>query len=99
MHRRHNRHPRQYPQSRTRSPKIERVETTQAFYTAEAGMDMAIREMMNNWNNLRRRHPRNDPTFGQAQVVVIVTVAGPPTTLRSKGRSGDARREVETVLE
>ena len=44
MRRRHNR---QYPQSRTGSAEIKRVETTQGFYTAEAGMNMAIREMMN----------------------------------------------------
>ena len=87
---------------------IKRVETIQSFYAAEAGMNMAIREMMNNADEdgdgaigtiSDDATPANDPTFGQAQVVVIVTVAGPPTTLRSKGRSGDARREVETVLE
>ena len=87
---------------------IKRIETIQAFYAAEAGMNMAIREMMNSTDEdgdgaigtiSDDATPANDPTFGQAQVVVIVTVAGPPTTLRSKGRSGDARRQVETVLE
>ena len=87
---------------------IKRVETIQAFYAAEAGMNMAIREKMSNTDEdgdgaigtiSDDATPANDPTFGQAQVLVIVTVAGPPTTLRSKGRSGDARRQVETVLE
>ncbi len=87
---------------------IKRIETIQSFYAAEAGMNMAIREMMNNTDEdgdgaigtiSDDATPANDPTFGQAQVLVIVTVAGPPTTLRSKGRSGDARRQVETVLE
>ncbi len=87
---------------------IKRVETIQSFYAAEAGMNMAIREMMSNTDEdgdgaigtiSDDATPANDPTIGQAQVLVIVTVAGPPTTLRSKGRSGDARREVETVLE
>ena len=87
---------------------IKRVETIQAFYAAEAGMNMAIREMMNDTDEdgdgaigtiSDDGNAANDPTFGQAQVVVIVTVAGPPTTLRSKGRSGDARRQVEAVLE
>ena len=87
---------------------IRRIETIQSFYAAEAGMNMAIREMMNNADEdgdgtigtiSDDATPANDPTLGQAQVLVIVTVAGPPTTLRSKGRSGNARREVETVLE
>ena len=87
---------------------IKRVETIQAFYAAEAGMNMAIREMMNDTDEdgdgaigtiSDDGNAANDPTFGQAQVLVIVSVAGPPTTLRSKGRSGDARREVETVIE
>ncbi len=87
---------------------IRRIETIQSFYAAEAGMNMAIREMMNNADEdgdgtigtiSDDATPANDPTFGPAQVVVIITIAGPPTTLRSKGRSGDARREVETVLE
>ena len=87
---------------------IKRVETIQAFYAAEAGMNMGIRELMNNADEdgdgaigtiSDDGNAANDPTFGQAQVVVIVSVAGPPTTLRSKGRSGDARREVEAVLE
>ena len=87
---------------------IKRIETIQSFYAAEAGMNMAIRELMNNADEdgdgtigtiSDDATPANDPTFGQAQVLVIVTVAGPPTTLRSKGRSGDARRQDETVLE
>ena len=87
---------------------IKRVETIQSFYAAEAGMNMAIREMMNNADEdgdgavgtiSDDGNAANDPAFGQAQVFVTASVAGPQTTLRSKGRSGDARREVETVLE
>ncbi len=87
---------------------IKRIETIESFYAAEAGMNMAIRELMNNTDEdgdgaigtiSDDATPANDPTFGQAQVFVTVSVAGPPTTLRSKGRSGDARREVEAVLE
>ena len=43
MRRRHNR---QYPQSRTASAEIKRVETTQGFYTAETGMKSGHRDMM-----------------------------------------------------
>jgi len=85
-----------------------RVETIQAFYAAEAGMNMAIREMMNNTDEdgdtgigsiSDDANPANDPTFGNAQVVVTVTIAGPQTTLTSQGRSGDARREIEAVVQ
>ncbi len=87
---------------------IKRVETIQSFYAAEGGMNMAIRELMTNSDEdgdgaigtiSDDATPANDPTFGQAQVLVTASVAGPQTTLRSKGRSGDARREVEAVLE
>ncbi len=87
---------------------IKRIETIESFYAAEAGMNMAIREMMNSADEdgdgaigtiSDDGNAANDPTFGQAQVLVTASVAGPQTTLRSKGRSGDARREVETVLE
>ena len=105
MRRRHNR---QYPQSRTRSAEIKRVETTQGFYTAEAGMNMAIRELMNNADEdgdgaigtiSDEATPANDPTFGQAQVLVTSAVAGPQTTLTSQGRAGDARRHIAAILE
>lgn len=87
---------------------VRRIETIQSFYAAEAGMNMAIREMMNNADEdgdggigtiSDDAIDANDPTFGQAQVLVTFIVVGPPTTLRSKGRAGNARREVETVLE
>ncbi len=87
---------------------IKRIETIQAFYAAEAGMNMAIREMMNSTDEdgdgaigtiSDDATPANDPTFGQAQVLVTAAVAGPQTTLTSQGRAGDARRNVEAVLE
>ncbi len=87
---------------------IKRIETIQSFYAAEAGMNMAIREMMNSTDEdgdgaigtiSDDATPANDPTFGQAQVLVTAAVAGPQTTLTSQGRSGQARRNVEAVLE
>ncbi len=87
---------------------IRRLETIQAFYAAEAGMNMAIREMMSDTDEdgdgaigtiSDDATPANDPTFGQAQVLVTSAVAGPQTTLTSEGRAGDARRNVEAVLE
>lgn len=87
---------------------IKRIETIQAFYAAEAGMNMAIREMMNNTDEdgdgaigtiSDDGNAANDPTFGQAQVLVTSAVAGPQTTLTSQGRAGEARRHVEAILE
>ena len=87
---------------------IHRVESIESFYAAEAGMNMAIREMMVNADEdgdgaigtiSDDATPANDPTFGEAQVVVTAAVAGPTTTLTSKGRSGQARREIEASLE
>ncbi len=87
---------------------LKRVETIEAFYAAEAGMNMAIREMVNNTDEdgdgaigtiSDDATPANDPTFGQAQVLVTSAVAGPQTTLTSQGRAGEVRRNVEAVLE
>ncbi len=86
---------------------VRRVETIQAFYAAEAGMNMAIREQMNNTDEdgdgtvgtiSDDGNPANDPTFGQAQVLVTSAVAGPQTTLTSQGRAVESRREIEAVL-
>ncbi len=88
---------------------VRRVETIQAFYAAEAGMNMAIRELMLDTDEdgdtgigsiSDDGNAANDPTFGNAQVVVTRTPpAALPTTLTSQGRSGDARREIEAVVQ
>ena len=87
---------------------IHRVESIESFYAAEAGMNMAIREMMVNADEdgdgaigtiSDDATPANDPAFGQAQVLVTAAVAGPTTTLTSQGRSGQARRNIEASLE
>ena len=71
-------------------------------------MNMAIREMMNDADEdgdgaigtiSDDGNAATDPTFGQAQVLVTSAVAGPQTTLTSQGRAGEARRNVEAVLE
>lgn len=87
---------------------IHRVETIQAFYAAEAGMNMAIREMMSNTDEdgdgaigtiSDDGNAANDPTFGQAQVLVTSSALVPPMTLTSQGRAGAARREIEATVE
>ena len=61
---------------------------------------MAIHEMMKNADEdgdgaigtiSDDGNAANGPTIGQTQVLVTVSIVGPQTTLRSKGRSGDAR--------
>ena len=89
---------------------VRRVETIQAFYAAEAGMNMALRELMGcgatdadgdgTMGTISDDgNDANDPSIGSAQVVVTSAVAGPQTTLTSQGRAGDARVYAEAVLE
>jgi hypothetical protein len=87
---------------------VRRVDTVQAFYTAEAGMNMAIREMMINTDEdgdcrvgsiSHDGDDTNDPIFASAQVVVTSAASGPEMSLSSQGRSGGARRRMEAVLD
>ena len=91
---------------------VKRMETLRAFYAAEAGMNMAIRELMENADEdvdggvgtISADDPvddANDPVLGKAQVVVTAEDEFPvpgKTTLTSEGRSGDARREMEAEI-
>ncbi len=97
---------------------VGRMDTIQAFYAAEAGANMAIRELQVDIDEDVDAAPTNpipdgvgtisfddpvddanDPSFGSAQVVVTAVIAGTTTTLTSEGRSGTARRTIETGLE
>ena len=87
---------------------VRRAETIQGFYAAEAGMNMAIRELMNDTDEdgdgaigtiSADATPANDPTFGQAQVLVTSARVGSQITLTSQGRAGEARREIDLLLE
>ena len=86
---------------------VSRVETVQAFYAAEAGVNMAIREMMQNADEdgdgtvgtiSDDTNDGNDPTFGSAQVIVTATVNGDDTTLAGQGRAAIARRHATTLM-
>ena len=82
-----------------------------AFYAAEAGANMSIRELREEVNedsdaatgavsyDTPTYLPANDPTFGPAKVYVKIEVVGSQTTLTSEGRSGEALRRVEAVLD
>ena len=92
---------------------VRRMQTIEAFYAAEAGMNMAIRELIEDADEdsdgmtgtVSDDSPvdnANDPVLGNAQVVVKAVPDTPTvgqTTLTSQGRSGEARREMSAVME
>jgi hypothetical protein len=79
------------------------------MYAAEAGMNMAIRELMVDRDEdgdtytggiSHDLNDATDPYLGNARFVVIYShdvVAG-ETTLTAEGRRGDARRKARAVL-
>jgi hypothetical protein len=80
-----------------------RAETVRAFYAAEAGMNMALREAMLGTDAdgdgtvgtiSDDSNSSNDPSLSGAQVLVTRTVVGGTTTLTSRGRCGAAVREI-----
>lgn len=85
-----------------------RKQTTEALYAAEAGVNMSIREMMNDLDEdgdgtigtiSDDSDGGTDPALGSARFVVTLSAGAGLTTLRSVGRSGDARRRMEAVLQ
>ena len=84
-----------------------RADTIRAFYAAEAGMNMALRELRIGVDAdddggigsvSDDGNPANDPTFSGARVSVARRTSGTDTVLTSTGRSGPARRRIETTL-
>ena len=84
---------------------VRRLQTVEAFYAAEAGMNMAIRELMKSADedgdltigtisDDSPVNPANDPTLGNAQF--FVSVSG--TVYTSEGRSGEARRTMQAEV-
>ncbi len=91
---------------------VRRMDTIRAFYAAEAGMNMAIREKMipNDEDNdtggadegsiSDDANDANDPGFGTPKnTQFVVTLSADKKTLTSTGRSGDAKREMDAFLE
>ena len=85
-----------------------RLDTVRAFYAAEAGTNMAARELMSNTDAdgdgtigsiSNDSNLTNDPQLGIARVYVTKTVVGTVTTITSRGRSGDSTRQVRITLE
>ncbi len=97
--------------SRDHDTTIHRSFTVEAFYAAEAGVNMAIRELMEDDDEdgdgtigsiSDDTNDANDPTLGSARFLVTSTPDTPlpgQRTLTSQGRSGETRREMTSVIE
>ena len=83
-----------------------RLETVRAFYAAEGGINMALREVTlgldeDNDGSIGTisddGNDANDPMFGPASVQVELDFSLSTLTLRSRGRAGSARRKIEST--
>lgn len=87
---------------------LKRVETVRAFYAAEAGINMALRELMLTTDEDGDGFigsvsddgvDANNPGIGSASVYVSADPSQPEQlTLTSHGRCGEAQRTLEIVL-
>ena len=86
---------------------IRRMESVESFYACEAGINMAIREIVEDADEdgdtkiggiSDDSNAANDPALGNARVFVTAATAGPETTLTSEGRSGEARRTARAIV-
>ncbi len=95
--------------SRDHDLTVRRMQTIEAMYAAEAGMNMSIREMMIDTDEdgdlgtgtiSDDGNPNNDPAMGNAQFSVVSSynAGAGETTLTSEGRAGEARRKMQGVL-
>jgi hypothetical protein len=90
---------------------VHRMQTLEAMYAAESGVNMSIREMMYDADEdgdgtagtiSDDSDDGTDPAVGNARFVVTAaadTPAAGQTTFTSSGRSGEALRKMESVLE
>lgn len=90
---------------------VRRLETAAAEYAAEAGVNMSIREMMENADEdgdgtigsvSDDGNGSNDPNLNSAKLSVTISPDDPfpgQTTLTSEGRCGEAVRKMLTILE
>ena len=90
---------------------VYRMQTLEAMYAAEAGVNMSIREMMYDVDEdgdgtagtiSDDSDDGTDPAVGNARFAVTAAADTPvagQTTLTSAGRSGEARRTIDSILE
>ena len=86
---------------------VRRVETVRAFYAAEGGINMGIRELMNGSDEdgdggigsiSDDGEGATDPALGAATVRVSRSIEAGGTRLTSEGRDGASRRRLEATL-
>lgn len=84
-----------------------RLEASRAQYAAEAGMNMALREIYVGLDEdgdggigsiSSDGNPANDPVVSGASIVVTMSVAGSTTTLTSTARTTNAKRSIVVTL-
>lgn len=87
---------------------VHRLDSVRAVYAAEAGMNMAVRELVLNSDHdgdgtvgsiSNDGDAANDPALGVAQVYVTRTITAGQTLVVSLGRCGGARTRIESTLE
>lgn len=97
-----------YLGSREQSMTTYRIEASKAQYAAEAGMNMALREVYDNADEdgdggigsiSSDGNASNDPTVNGASIVVTVTISGATTTLTSTARTANAKRSITVTLQ
>ena len=86
---------------------VRRLQTIESFYAAEAGINMAIREIVEDADEdgdtniggiSADLNAANDPVLGGAQFFVTATTVDVTTTLVSEGRSGPATRIAQATV-
>lgn len=94
--------------ARDQDTSVQRLDTLRSFYAAEGGMNMAIREMINNADEdsdgtigsvSNDGNMNDDPTVGTARVYVTKSISGTTSTLVSRGRCGSTRRQLTAAIE
>lgn len=87
---------------------VRRLETIRAFYAAEAGINLAIREVMLNTDEdgdggigtiSDDLDDGNNPTLTAATLLVTSEIQGSEQVIVAQGTSGQARRTIEAALE
>ncbi len=97
-----------YLGSREQSLTAFRLEASKAQYAAEAGMNMALREIYNSADEdgdggigsiSNDGNSANDPQVNGASIVVTVATAGATTTLVSTARTTNVKRSITVTLQ
>lgn len=87
---------------------VRRVDTDAAFYAAEGGINMAMREAMEDDDEdtdgtigeiSDDGNAANDPVVGKGRVSVASVTVSDVTTLTATGRSGSARRKASMIYD